>query len=190
MIPFHLQLRGAAKSLSAFLGLHDAASVVAPPADGTRTKRASPRAPSLKPRRSMSSVRPSPQLPPKLFDAAAMYPWAVQSPYLFVGGSPEDLRPLRTADRRDTTKALVRVFLLRQVSARVRGQKAWRNCVVGEGELWPVSPSPAFDGMQAEESVALDWAGEVRCSEDVGVPSFASGELGVKVRSVSIVSRE
>lgn len=36
---------------------------------------------------------------------------------------------------------MIRVFLFRQVTVEVRGQKAWRTCVLGEGKLAPTSPS-------------------------------------------------
>lgn len=34
----------------------------------------------------------------------------------------------------------IRVFILRQITVEVRGQKAWRTCVLGEGVLEPCSP--------------------------------------------------
>lgn len=83
-------------------------------------------------------------------------------------------------------KPSIRVYLLRQICAKVHGQKAWKNVVLGEGKLSPLehppswSPSPSSFG---EEDHALDWEGEVRCNEDVTTASFIAGELLVKVRA-------
>lgn len=41
-----------------------------------------------------------------------------------------------SAKRRPT----IRVFILRQITVEVRGQKAWRTCVLGEGVLEPCPP--------------------------------------------------
>ena len=44
------------------------------------------------------------------------------------------------AGRNNMTKYSVRVFLLRQIIVEVRGQRAWRTSVLGEGKLTPSPP--------------------------------------------------
>ena len=39
-------------------------------------------------------------------------------------------------------RPIIRVFLLRQITVEVRGQKAWRTCVLGEGKISPSPPGP------------------------------------------------
>ena len=41
------------------------------------------------------------------------------------------------------SRPTIRVFLLRQITVEVRGQKAWRTCVLGEGVLTPCPPGPS-----------------------------------------------
>ncbi|KAH8114445.1 hypothetical protein DFH11DRAFT_216694 [Phellopilus nigrolimitatus] len=41
---------------------------------------------------------------------------------------------------RSGVRQLIRVFLLRQIIVEVRGQRAWRTCVLGEGKLTPSPP--------------------------------------------------
>ncbi|KLO05631.1 hypothetical protein SCHPADRAFT_1002801 [Schizopora paradoxa] len=43
--------------------------------------------------------------------------------------------------RRRTARPVIRVFLLRQITVEVRGQKAWRTCVLGEGVMAPTASS-------------------------------------------------
>ena len=77
----------------------------------------------------------------------------------------------------DATQPCVRVFILRQVTAKVNFQKAWRSTVIGEGTLWPLQQNRTLDG--AAEG-ALDWEGEVRCNADVKTGSFVAGDFVVK----------
>ncbi|KZT28393.1 hypothetical protein NEOLEDRAFT_1154611 [Neolentinus lepideus HHB14362 ss-1] len=75
-----------------------------------------------------------------------------------------------------TQMPTVRVFLYRQVTVAVRGQKAWRTAVLGEGKLRRVVRYEE-DG---QSQCSLDWDGEVRCKEDVAVGGFRVGPLVVK----------
>ncbi|EKM48998.1 uncharacterized protein PHACADRAFT_214550 [Phanerochaete carnosa HHB-10118-sp] len=188
-IPFHLQINGPAKSLSFLLGLS-----MPRPASKSPNRRKWSRNPS-----SFKSPYPSTELsmtvsraypeqaggptPTKVLDTCAQSPWSVQHPYLFVGGAPEDLAPLRPARAaQERNEFVLRVYLLRQVSARVNGLKAWRNAVIGEGAVWPVGGPPDIDcdGGDGAAWSALDWAGELRVDKDVETQSFAVGDLSVK----------
>jgi hypothetical protein len=73
----------------------------------------------------------------------------------------------------------IRVFLLRQVLVEVRGQKGWRNCELGNGNLWALPPVAANAIGENDES--LDWEGEVRCRADTTIGGFNIGNLVVKV---------
>lgn len=79
-------------------------------------------------------------------------------------------------------KPSIRVFLLRQICARVHGQRAWRNVVLGEGKL-----SLAETQLGSEAEGTMDWEGEVRCKDDVTVGGFNAGTLIVKVSNVAAV---
>lgn len=80
----------------------------------------------------------------------------------------------------------MRVYLLRQVSTKVRGQRAWRNKVLAEGTLRAIGAPLTFSERADSEVCALDWEGELQCSEDVSVASFAAGELSVKVSYLNV----
>ena len=100
--------------------------------------------------------------------------------HLSISGSPDDLKALRAAHTvRDPGDLLVRVYLLRQVTATINGMKAWRNKVIGEGTIWHVGEPQSLD-KHSEHHAALDWAGELRVEQTVSVPSFAVEDLSVK----------
>lgn len=188
IIPFHLQLSGSAKSLSSLLGLSTPRQASKSPSP-RRWSRNSFALKSPYPTTALSttisrasSVQPG-SLPTKFTETCQKYPWSVQNPYLFIGSSPEDLTSLRSARTREQRDELVlRVYLLRQVSVRVNGQKAWRNRIIGEGAIWPTNHPPDIDDLgEGAGHSALDWAGELRVEKDVTVPSFAAGDLTIKV---------
>ncbi|KAI0784756.1 hypothetical protein C8Q75DRAFT_699464, partial [Abortiporus biennis] len=77
-------------------------------------------------------------------------------------------------------KPIVRVYLLRQISARVHGQRAWRNTVLGEGKIWPVQPHPPDLCSSSDAEQALDWEGEVKCGGEVVTGGFNTGQMVVK----------
>ncbi|KAI0084723.1 hypothetical protein BDY19DRAFT_517415 [Irpex rosettiformis] len=93
----------------------------------------------------------------------------------------------------------VRVYIRRQVSVMVKGERAYQGLVIGEGTLnqveYPPEWSPASTksppsntgfgtgeekGEKGEKEYSLDWEGEVRCDEHIVVPSFVSGSLHVR----------
>lgn len=77
---------------------------------------------------------------------------------------------------------MIRVFILRQITAKVHHQKAWRNVVLGEGKLWPLQRGSMEESDSHDEGQkSMDWEGEVRCNSDVTVGGFAAGEFVVKV---------
>jgi hypothetical protein len=87
---------------------------------------------------------------------------------------------------------IVRVYLRRQVSVKVKGVSAWKDLVIGEGILSPVEQPPAWSPSAPsitdsdETDYALDWEGYVSCAKDITVPSFVSGDLHVKVCSFAV----
>ncbi|KDQ62638.1 hypothetical protein JAAARDRAFT_121787 [Jaapia argillacea MUCL 33604] len=85
-----------------------------------------------------------------------------------------------TPKMRAVGKPTVRVFLFRQVTAEVRKQKAWRICVIGEGELRPLPPEESAHSPYQLADECLDWEGEVKCDESVTVGGFKIGPLVVK----------
>lgn len=69
------------------------------------------------------------------------------------------------------------MFLLRQVSVTVYGQKAWRDSVIGEGTLKRLPPLAC----QPRGYEVLDWDGEVRCADYVKAGGFNVGDLMIRV---------
>ena len=94
-----------------------------------------------------------------------------------------------TTDRRhplnpsspSTDKRFIRVFLLRQIIVSVFEQRAWRTCVIGEGNLRSLPPLLPDENTQLEDLQTVDWEGEVRCNESVQSGGFNVGNLTVKV---------
>ncbi|EIN12569.1 hypothetical protein PUNSTDRAFT_81850 [Punctularia strigosozonata HHB-11173 SS5] len=81
----------------------------------------------------------------------------------------------------------LRVFLYRQITVEVRGQKTWRLSILGEGNLRPLSSVASLTAYASRQSLVnvnqlgcLDWEGEVKCDPDVRVPGFNAGKLVVK----------
>lgn len=157
-IPFHLQLRGHAQSLRTFMG----------EPDDCLPTRVTSRSSSTS---STVSLSPS------------QLSWAgVRHPTIF-----SSLLQQQLSRSSGSEKPVIRVYLLRQVAAKVHGQKAWRNVVLGEGKLSPLERPPSWSPSAAEQrggedDYAMDWEGEVRCNSDVTNGSFTSGDLQVKVR--------
>jgi len=74
----------------------------------------------------------------------------------------------------------IRVFLLRQITVSVFGQRAWRDCVIGEGKLRLLPPLPPDLYPCSEDCQTADWEGEVRCDEDIQTGGFNVGNFSVK----------
>ncbi|KAJ3988040.1 hypothetical protein F5890DRAFT_597750 [Lentinula detonsa] len=78
----------------------------------------------------------------------------------------------------------IRVYLLRQITVDVCGQKGWKNLTVAEGTLRPRPPPitalSSSTARSAEDN--LDWEGEIRCDVDEtrGCPGFVTADLTVK----------
>ncbi|KAI0064151.1 hypothetical protein BV25DRAFT_1823719 [Artomyces pyxidatus] len=82
------------------------------------------------------------------------------------------------------SKPVVRVFLLREVSAVIRGQHSCRTAVLGEGTLRSLPPGDASTSSPLRPPVdgcgTLDYEGEVKCTSDVEVASFTVGRFVVR----------
>ncbi|PSR78170.1 hypothetical protein PHLCEN_2v7502 [Hermanssonia centrifuga] len=156
-ISVHLQLRAPPRSLRAFLN---------------------PAVPSSQPKLSLSlrSTRSS------TLSAKSWSTSSASSSSAHTRSPPMLLSALPFSSPSRATNPTVRVFLMRQISTNVNGQRAWRNNVIGEGELWPLQ-HPSLDSedcMHEDEQSALDWEGEVKCDEDVSIGGFVAGRIMVK----------
>ena len=97
--------------------------------------------------------------------------------HLQLSGSLGSLQSFLMPSRRHGEHAAIRVILLREVVVEIRGKDISRNNVIAEGKLCEIPPSPC----ESQDSVHLDWEGEVRCSSDTSVGSFNAGSVAVKV---------
>ena len=168
-IPFHLQLRGPDRSLRTFLN------------SSSRTQENQKLGLGLRHTRSSTSTTSS-----SSESSRSTFSRICRRPNSIFGALPRS-----AALKMSKAEAVVRVFLLRQVTVKVNFQKAWRSTVIGEGTLTPVlrdlsDSDESLDGHEAdaEPLETLDWEGEVRCNEDVTVGGFCSGDMIVKVRTV------
>lgn len=83
----------------------------------------------------------------------------------------------------------VSVFLSRQVTVSIQGQRATRLIKLGEANLRSIPPDVNL-AMQEHDGLAnLDYEGEVRCTQDETVGSFFTGQLLVKVRQSILASK-
>lgn len=186
VIPFHLQLRGSPKSLSFLLGLYTPPTSL-PSLTSSKSKSKQPfshPSPPTYPSLSLyTSYEPTAEhstaFSTKLSESAGLYSWALQNPYT-LGVPSDDSTSSQATRRRDKESFTLRVYILRQVSAKVRDRRSWRIKVLAEGKLRATGDPPKFDE-KADEAYALDWEGELQCTGDVTEPSFASGELSAKV---------
>ncbi|KAG2057681.1 hypothetical protein BDR06DRAFT_877336 [Suillus hirtellus] len=82
-------------------------------------------------------------------------------------------------------KITIRVYLLRQVVVKVFEKQKVSKRIIGEGKLTYSSPLPdnhhSYRNAPLGEGIdCLDWDGELRCTEDVTVGSFATDPLSVR----------
>lgn len=160
----HLQLRGPLSSLRSFM-YHAPLPPVSKLGISRRTSRASTATTSSSGRSSSESSTAS--------------SWKYGPSAIF------SVLPRGGKAHADSSGAVVRVYILRQITAQVNGQKAWRSVVLGEGSLRPLQQTSLDRESLSEHSLqSLDWEGEVRCNEDVVTGSFVSGDLMVKVCGV------
>lgn len=91
-----------------------------------------------------------------------------------------NLPEAHTQQKRLCAEPSIKVYLLRQISVETRGQKAWRNTVLAEGELGEVPPvlSPPCE---SAGTTHLDWEGELKPNKDLHVGGFQAGNIAVKV---------
>ncbi|KAL1718843.1 hypothetical protein EV715DRAFT_200178 [Schizophyllum commune] len=75
----------------------------------------------------------------------------------------------------------IRVSVMRQVFAEVNGTKTWRMLTIGTGKVTRLSPPPYNVSCAPDESITVDWEGEVRCDESVSAAGFNNGHLSVTV---------
>lgn len=160
-IPIHLQLRGSLKSLCTFMSPLPSVSSSFPKLGlGLRSSRSS----------SMTTASSSSFSSPSMLHA----PPRLRNPY---ARSVFGTVPRASLD---ASQPSVRVFILRQVTAKVNYQKAWRSTVIGEGTLWPMQQNRTLGAGMDDSLEALDWEGEVRCNSDVTTGSFVAGDFVVK----------
>lgn len=79
----------------------------------------------------------------------------------------------------------IRVYLLRQVVCKAFEEHRSSNRILGEGKLTYSAPLPenhhSYRNVPLGEGIdCLDWDGELRCTEDVTVASFATNPLSVR----------
>ncbi|KAA1469682.1 hypothetical protein DENSPDRAFT_835337 [Dentipellis sp. KUC8613] len=78
----------------------------------------------------------------------------------------------------------VRVYISRQITAFVNGQRVTRSCPIGEGTLRSLPPDAAASSsvLRTPEGGcgSLEWEGEVKCRPDVNVGGFNVGKLVVR----------
>ncbi|KAH7909826.1 hypothetical protein BJ138DRAFT_1114654 [Hygrophoropsis aurantiaca] len=79
----------------------------------------------------------------------------------------------------------ISISLLRQTVVQAHGTKMSTSRILGEGKIRPSASSPEvslpFQTSPLADGIgSLDWDGEIRCSEDVTVASFATSQLVVK----------
>ncbi len=92
------------------------------------------------------------------------------------------LQPVQDDDTRGSRGDFAfEVYLARQVTVDIRGQKSSRTSVIGTGVMWPVPPTYIEAVPSAPDNVCLDWEGEVKCSKEVSCGGFFVGSLHVKV---------
>ncbi|KAG1825014.1 hypothetical protein EV424DRAFT_1471874 [Suillus variegatus] len=82
-------------------------------------------------------------------------------------------------------KISIRVYLLHQVVVKVFEKQKVSKRIIGEGKLTYSSPLPdnhhSYRNVPLGEGIdCLDWDGELRCTEDVTVGSFATDPLSVR----------
>jgi hypothetical protein len=94
-----------------------------------------------------------------------------------------------TSEHRSTKRPLLqssshsqpsmKIYLLRELTVEARGCKASRNIILAEGQ--PREVPPAHSSSESEETIHIDWEGEMKCSDDISVGSFVAGNVTVKV---------
>ena len=71
----------------------------------------------------------------------------------------------------------------------MNGTKTWRMLTIGTGKVTQLSPPPYDQSCAPEESIAVDWEGEVRCDESVSAAGFNNGHLSVTVSLLGCMIR-
>ncbi|KAF8442985.1 hypothetical protein L210DRAFT_3396728 [Boletus edulis BED1] len=113
--------------------------------------------------------------------------------HLQIRGSPASLIPFLEQDQGGrqgtngqlTGGVIIRVYILRQSSARIHGQSAIASRNLGEGKMEPSESLHSRNHIFARHPLgddldSLDWDGVLRCGEDVTAPSFSTNQLSVK----------
>lgn len=73
----------------------------------------------------------------------------------------------------------ITVFLLRQLSVTAGGHKASGNITLATGQLREIPP--ALTSGEYQDTIHLNWEGEMKCNDNVSVGSFVAGNVTVKV---------
>jgi hypothetical protein len=82
----------------------------------------------------------------------------------------------------------LRIFLSREITVEVFGQRTTRTTVLGEATfraLPPVTLQKTTTTLR-DESEVLDWEGEVRCAEDISTGGFFTETLVVRVSPLDL----
>ncbi|KIJ53519.1 hypothetical protein M422DRAFT_25386 [Sphaerobolus stellatus SS14] len=109
--------------------------------------------------------------------------------------SSSQITPFAPSNKRE--RAIIRVYVLRQVSIKVNNVDLWRSYIIGEGQLKYV---PTIDGIwlknvtrpkkgsndslasssELEGWAAHEWEGEVKTDKEISVGGFKIGDMSVK----------
>jgi len=84
-------------------------------------------------------------------------------------------------DKTSFSEAVIRVFLQRMVAVEMRGQKSARNTILAQGRMDEIPPL-ACAHRDSQDTIHLDWEGEVRWTENLSVGGFSAENIDVKVR--------
>ena len=77
-----------------------------------------------------------------------------------------------------------RVSLVRQTRVETRAAMVWRNAPIGAGEVHQVVPPFSCLSAPLDDTVHLDWEGEISIDANVGAGSFAFDTVIVKANVV------
>lgn len=111
--------------------------------------------------------------------AARVYSVTDNIPFhLQLSGSLPSLQVFLDPPSKENT--VIGVNLVRQVVIETRYKTASQYILLARGKLSEIPPL-ASSPSEPQDSIHLDWEGEVRCSSDTSVGGFIAGNVSVKV---------